>query len=77
MSVQDRTQESRVRRLARRCGYRVLKARGRLHFNNHGAYQLVDGYNSVVMGADYHASLAAIEAYLKDKPRVNLPRWNR
>jgi hypothetical protein len=57
--------ESVVRGRARSARYAVHKSRARMHANNLGEYMLtkVDG-NYVVLGANYNASLADIEAYL-------------
>lgn len=63
--MSDRTQETRVRRLAARDGYSVHKARGGQHMNNRGAFQLVEqARNLVVLGADFDASLDDITAHL-------------
>lgn len=68
MPITLKAQEARVRRLARREGYRVCKSRDRsTHINNRGEYMLVEtARNLVVLGSDYDASLANIEAFLAD-----------
>lgn len=64
--MSDRTQETRVRRIAARAGYSVHKARGGQHMNNRGAFQLVEqARNMVVLGADFDASLDDIAVHLK------------
>lgn len=55
---------SSVRAKARRRGYRVSKARGRLHSNNHGGYMLSNDRNMVVDGVNYDLSLHDIEEFL-------------
>jgi len=64
------TEESQVRRLARRQGYSVHKPRQWKHvpnLDNFGEYMLTDAStNFVVLGSRFDASLADIEVYLKD-----------
>jgi hypothetical protein len=53
--------EGKVRRVALRHGLRVEKARGMLHLNNHGLFQLIDNYsNTVVGGVNYDMTLQGI-----------------
>ncbi len=68
MKTIDTAQESRVRQLAARLGYRVMKARQDIHLDNLGEYQLVDR-NGVVLGSRFDASLDQIEAYLRDEAK--------
>jgi hypothetical protein len=62
--------ETRVRSLARRRGYRVCKSREWKHvpnIDNYGRYMLCDGYtNSVVLGVRFDATLDEIEAFLNE-----------
>lgn len=59
--------DSRLRSLARRKGYRLCRARGQLHSNNLGGYQIVDPfYNLVVDGANYDLAADYVEEWLKD-----------
>jgi hypothetical protein len=56
-------QDARVRRLALRHGYRLLKSRQRNNvpnLDNHGDYMLVDDHNTVVTGSRFDASLEEI-----------------
>jgi hypothetical protein len=66
--TKDRTQESRVRRKAARCGYRVCKSRQRKHvpnLYNHGEYMLINNATRfAALGIQYEATLADIEAFL-------------
>lgn len=66
MSDNLKRQEDRIRRLAAREGYRLVKSRARnLHINNLGEYMLVDNAtNGVVMGASFDASLAKVLDFL-------------
>lgn len=59
-----KTTENRIRRKAARIGWRLYKARGILHSNNHGLYQLVDDSNTVRAGVDYDLALDDAEAIL-------------
>lgn len=62
--------ESRVRRAANRLGWRVEKSRARnLHSNNHGMYQLINDYNTVVGGVDYDATLDVIDYFVHEEAR--------
>ena len=57
--------ESRIRKLATRCGYRVLKSRKAISADNLGDYMLVDARgNFLVIGPRFDASLDEIEQYL-------------
>lgn len=62
------TQESRVRRRARREGFMVRKSRAWPNYlDNHGEFMLVDpSYNIPVLGYRYDASLDDIEAFLRE-----------
>jgi hypothetical protein len=67
--VLDKHQEARVRRLALRHGYRVLKSRQRNHvpnLDNHGEFMLVNDHNFVVTGSRFDASLEEIVDYLSE-----------
>ncbi len=66
MKTIDAAQENRVRQLAARLGYRVMKSRQGIHLDNFGEYQLVDR-NGVVFGSRFDASLDQIEEYLKNE----------
>lgn len=68
MKTIDAAQENRVRQLAARLGYRVMKSRQDIHLSNLGEYQLVDR-TGVVMGSNFEASLDQIEAYLRDEAK--------
>ncbi len=60
-----KTQEQRVRRLARREGYLIRKDRRALCPDNHGEFMLVDiRHGGAVLGWHYDASLEEIEWYL-------------
>jgi hypothetical protein len=70
----DRNHERRVRRLARRFGYAVLKSRQRNHVpnsDNHGHFMLVNPYrNTVVLGERFDARLEDIEAFFETPAEV-------
>lgn len=66
MKTIDAAQENRVRHLATRLGYRVMKSRQDIHLHNLGDYQLVDR-NGVVLGSNFDASLDQIEFYLREE----------
>ena len=68
MKTIDVAQENRVRQLAARLGYRVMKSRQDIHLDNLGEYQLVDR-NGVVMGSRFDASLDQIESYLREEAK--------
>ncbi len=72
MEQESKVRENKVRRWAKRLGYRVEKSRARaLHINNRGLYQLIDDRNTVVEGVDYDASLDQIEyALQKEEDRL-------
>lgn len=62
-----RTQESRVRRLAQREGYRVHRSRRAVSIYNHGEFMLIENdRNIVALGGSYDASLDEIEAFLSE-----------
>lgn len=61
------TQESRVRRLADREGYRLMKSRRSLGPDSHGEYMLVNDRNLCCLGNRYDASLDEIEAWLRSE----------
>ena len=70
-SMQSKSTENRIRRLATKHGCRIHKSRSRtLHFDNHGEYRLVDAYsNTLIMGDRFDATLGEIEGYLtRDAP---------
>lgn len=59
--------DSRLRRKARKLGYELRRARGGLHTNNLGGYQIVDPfYNLVVDGVNYDLAADYVEEWLKD-----------
>ena len=58
--------DQRVRRMARRHGHRVHKARQQEHGNNFGEFMLVDERNIVVLGVNFDANLDEIESYLTE-----------
>ena len=64
-----RKDESRIRKLAVRSGYRVVKSRRRQSVNNSGAFMLVGAdTNTVVLGIRFDVPLKEIEAcFLDDK----------
>jgi hypothetical protein len=65
--MHERTQEHRIRRLARRQGYTVRKSRAGLSGDNLGEYALVNSYyNIVVLGWRFDATLEQIEAFLRE-----------
>jgi hypothetical protein len=60
-------QSERIRRRAKRCGYRVIKSRERVfvpHSGNFGKYMLVNDRNEVVLGSSYDADLEEINEFL-------------
>lgn len=69
MHNEGRAQESRVRRLAQRHGYRVHRSRESKHVphaDNHGEFMLIDNdTNCVALGQRFDASLDEIEGWLK------------
>jgi hypothetical protein len=65
--VVERRLEARARRAAKRRGLAATKSRGRLHFNNHGRFQLVDPYfNTVVAGVDYDMTADQVIDFCSD-----------
>src|SRR6185295_19426278 len=63
----SKAEESRLRRLAKRKGYRICKSRDRrTHANNRGGYQIVKTTNVVVAGVDYDLSLLEAGAFLEN-----------
>jgi hypothetical protein len=57
----------RIRRRAKRCGYRVIKSRERAfvpHSGNFGKYMVVNDRNEVVLGSSYDADLDEINEFL-------------
>jgi hypothetical protein len=61
----DKVRENRVRRWAKRLDHRLIHSKAkRLHMNDRGLYQLVNGHNLVVEGASFDADLDRIEGYL-------------
>jgi hypothetical protein len=58
---------SRIRSLAMRRGYKVIKSRSRPHCDNKGEYMLVQlDRNQCVLGDRYDASLEDIHEYLRE-----------
>lgn len=65
MDMSEQALEARVRRKAKRLGWRVQKSRTRLlHSNDHGLYQLIDDRNIVIGGVDYDAVLDSVDYWL-------------
>jgi hypothetical protein len=65
-ATNDKTRETRIRRMAAKKGWRLEKSRARqLHSNNQGKYQLIDDRNTVREGVNYDAGLDRIEHYLE------------
>lgn len=67
----EKVRENRLRRMAERQGFRLLKSRRRDHLApDYGGFMLVDGYtNNVVTGAHhfaYSADLNEVEAFLSN-----------
>lgn len=56
--------ESTLRRAACNKGFRLTKARGQQHSNNHGLWRLVDDRNVVVLGVNFDASDQAVAHFL-------------
>jgi hypothetical protein len=73
MSDNKRSQEARIRRLARRNGCIVRKSRGRKHVphvTDFGDYMLIEARrNFVVLGERFDATLNDIEAFF-DAPKT-------
>jgi hypothetical protein len=60
-------QESRVRRKARRLGYRLRKSRRAISSDNHGRFMVISTRSGrIVSGERFDLSLDAIEAWLSD-----------
>jgi len=68
----EKSLEMRVRREAKRRGYRVEKSRTRkLHINDMGLFQLIDANgNTVVDGVDYDLSLKDLSERIKLLPSL-------
>jgi hypothetical protein len=68
MEMSEKVRENRLRRWAKRLGYRMERSRARkLHSNDFGEWMLVDAYtNTVVCGGRYDASLDGIEEQLSE-----------
>ncbi len=65
---EDSAYEARVRRAAKRLGWRIEKSRARnLHSNNRGLYQLIDDRNTVIGGVDYDATLDSIAHWIEQE----------
>ena len=63
--LNDSVLENRLRRMARRMGWRIIKSRARtLHSNDLGKYMLVDNRNVVFGGGSFDATLEDIEFWL-------------
>lgn len=68
MDQEMKVKENRLRRMAKRLGYRIEKSRARMiHINNRGLYQLINENNIVVEGADFDADLDRIETRLNEE----------
>lgn len=65
-NVTEKSKEKKLRRLADRNGYRIVKSRCRhWHFNNQGMYILIDiTTNGAVLGWNYDADLDEIQGFL-------------
>jgi hypothetical protein len=62
------TYEARVRRAAKRLGWRAIKSRVRFpHFNNCGHWQLVDDRNTVIGGDRYEATIDVVEYWINQE----------
>ena len=69
-----KTQETRVRRLATKYGYRLRKARWGVGASKAGAYMLcLIRSNGCVLGARYEVTLDDIERWLRGKDAVERP----
>jgi hypothetical protein len=67
--MQDKALEQRLRRKARRRGYRLEKARGQQHLNNRGGYQIINTWrNEVVAGDSYDILLHELAGWLDHLP---------
>jgi ActR/RegA family two-component response regulator len=73
MAVEDKVRENRLRRVATRRGFSLVKSRRRdRQAIDYGGYMVVDTYtNAVVLGVTYHAYAATlddVEAFLDQQP---------
>jgi hypothetical protein len=66
--MSEQKEAARLRRLAHKHGYQLLKSRSYKHDNDRGLYQLVDDRNTVVEGVNFDATVEQIAYYLS---RVN------
>jgi hypothetical protein len=64
--VNETILEAKARRIAKRHDHRVCKARGRLHMNNRGQFQLINWNNNVVGGSDFDMTPQEIIDYFVD-----------
>jgi hypothetical protein len=65
--VNGKTLEAKARRIAKRHDHRVCKARGRLHSNNRGQFQLSNNRNNTVVGGvNFDMTPQEIIDYFKD-----------
>jgi hypothetical protein len=63
--VREKVRENRIRRMAQRQGYRLIKSRRRdRRALDYGGYWLHNDRNSAVLGARDGASLDEVEEYL-------------
>jgi len=63
----EKAKDNRLRRMAEKNGYRILKSRSRRwRFNNQGMYMLVDvSTNGAVIGWNYDADLDENQEFLQ------------
>lgn len=57
--------EAQARYWGRKAGWRIAKARGRLHINNLGGFQVIDGTNTVIAGVDFDWTAAQVVEFAK------------
>lgn len=62
---EEKRKESRVRRLAKRCGFHLEKLRGPISNDNCGLYRLIDGRGIPYLGFHWDADLDEIEAFIE------------
>lgn len=65
----ETTKENRLRRLAKRAGYRLEKSRARTpHLNDHGLYRLTDPHRNVVIaGERFDWTLDDVDGFLAER----------
>jgi hypothetical protein len=61
-------EENKMRRLAKKHGYRIAKSRAKISGDNYGGYQILNEYNNLIeAGEKFALLLEEVEAFFKEE----------